>query len=184
MKKAIKALNKTLPEIIRFDTSLLFFCFGLNTLITFFFLSVFVLLAINLYFFSLMGLLAFPRYYRIDDTPANITNGSLKVFFTKHNVTHHFEKNKVFGSLMDSINSLIILLTTSNNPDVMEQAYSRNRFTSLFYIIYLLIGYYCIMSLVTAVIYNKFKGFFRDSMITSAFRQSLGIFLNLKCLSN
>ena len=155
MKKAIKALNKTLPEII----------------------SVFVLLAINLYFFSLMGLLAFPRYYRIDNTPANSTvDDSLRYLLTTNNVTHHYEKNKVFGSLIDTIVSLIILLTTSNNPDVMEQAYSRNRLTSLFYIVYLLIGYYCIMSLVTAVIYNKFKGFFRDSMISSAFRQSLGIY--------
>ncbi len=37
------------------------------------------------------------------------------------------------------------------------------------------LGIYVIMALVTAVIYNQFKGFFHDSMLSSAFRQSLGI---------
>ncbi len=55
------------------------------------------------------------------------------------------------------------------------QSYSRNRFAAFYYIIYVLIGIYCIMSLITAVIYNQFKGFFQDSMQSSAFRQALGI---------
>lgn len=57
----------------------------------------------------------------------------------------------------------------------MMQAYSQNRFAALYYIVYVLIGIYCIMSLVTAVIYNQFKGFFQDSMLSSALRQSIGI---------
>lgn len=153
MKKAIKALRKTIPEIV----------------------SVFVLLFINVYLFALIGMLLFPRYYRIDNTPRNNTNASLLILFKSTNETQHFEQNKSFGSLYSTIINLIILVTTSNNPDVMEQAYSRHRLSSLYFVLYLIIGYYCITSLVTAVIYNKFKGFFRDSIVSSAFRQSVGI---------
>lgn len=178
MKKAIKALRKTIPEII----------------------SVLVLLFIHLYFFTIVGMLIYPRYYRVDDPeprPDNatiITGGSLvydssldsytvQQLSSIHNARnqshsqhqHHYEQNKFFPNLRGTIVNLIILLTTANNPDAMEQSYSRNRFSSIYFVLYLLIGTYCIMSLITAVIYNKFKGFFRGSMVSSAFRQSLGV---------
>ena len=79
------------------------------------------------------------------------------------------------------------------------QSYSRNRFAAFYFIIYVLIGkpcrwvqandrprykinerlffkgIYCIMSLITAVMYHQFNGFFQDSMNSSAFRQAMGI---------
>lgn len=174
MKKAIKALRKTIPEII----------------------SVLVLLFIHLYFFTIVGMLIYPRYYRVDEPeprPDNATiitgtSGSLVYDSSIDSYAvqqlsssngshqqHHYEQNKFFPNLRGTIVNLIILLTTANNPDAMEQSYSRNRFSSIYFVLYLLIGTYCIMSLITAVIYNKFKGFFRGSMVSSAFRQSLGV---------
>lgn len=85
------------------------------------------------------------------------------------------KQNLVFGSIIDSLTNLLILITTSNNPDVMLQSYSDNRFSALYFVTFVMIGIYVIMALVTAVVYNQFKGFFKDSMISSSFRQSLGI---------
>jgi len=45
----------------------------------------------------------------------------------------------------------------------MVQTYSQNRLAAIFFVVYVLIGIYCLMSLVTAVIYNQFKGFFQVS---------------------
>ena len=36
------------------------------------------------------------------------------------------KQNLVFGSIIDSLTNLLILITTSNNPDVMLQSYSNN----------------------------------------------------------
>jgi two pore calcium channel protein 2 len=175
MKKTIKCVRRTVPQII----------------------SVLVLLIINLYFFAIIGMLVFPRYYIVKSDIAIINttnttnstettinyrdlflNGNSPISDDNHshkNDTSLFVKNKVFSNIASAIVSLIYLVTSSNNPDVMMQAYSQNRFSAIFFIIYVVIGLYCIMSLVTAVIYNQFKGFFQDSLKTSAFRQSLAL---------
>jgi hypothetical protein len=152
MKKAIKALRKTIPEII----------------------SVLVLLCIHLYFFTLVGMLIFPRYYRVEQVPPGPDNATA-LGLSKDAGGHRFVQNNFFPNLRETIVNLLILLTTANNPDAMEQSYSRDRFSSLYFVLYVIIGTYVIMSLITAVIYNKFKGFFRGSMVSSAFRQSLGV---------
>ena len=64
------------------------------------------------------------------------------------------------------------------------QTYSQNRFAFFYFGAYVLIGIYCIMSLVTAVIYNQFKGFFQDSILSSSFRRSLGIRASFWILHN
>jgi two pore calcium channel protein 2 len=152
MKKAIKALRKTIPEII----------------------SVLVLLFIHLYFFAIVGMLVYPRYYRVDkphsQNETNTTFGldwvaNSHMVSSRNESNHYFVKNKFFPNLKDTIVNLIILLTTANNPDAMEQSYSRNRFSSVYFVIFLVIGTYCIMSLITAVIYNKFKGKAFESLL-------------------
>ena len=84
--------------------------------------------------------------------------------------------------LIISIFGVLVLKSLCFLFSVMMQSYSRNRFAAFYFIIYVLIGksnkqravktrqfiqtfpilgIYCIMSLITAVIYNQFKGFFQ-----------------------
>ncbi|KAF5890973.1 two pore calcium channel protein 1-like isoform X2, partial [Clarias magur] len=63
-----------------------------------------------------------------------------------------------FNTLENSIVSLFVLLTTANFPDVMMPAYSRNRWSCIFFIIYLSIELYFIMNLLLAVVFDTFNG--------------------------
>jgi hypothetical protein len=121
-------------------------------------------------------MLIFPRFYVTN--PSNMNRNHPNQIKNNTIVT----QNKVFGSIKDSLINLLILVTTSNNPDVMIQIYSQSRLAALYFIVYVLIGnffesslssidqilkllsilgLYLIMSLVTAVIYNQFRGFFK-----------------------
>ncbi|XP_051538677.1 two pore channel protein 1-like isoform X2 [Myxocyprinus asiaticus] len=63
-----------------------------------------------------------------------------------------------FKTLEDSIVSLFVLLTTANFPDVMMPAYSKNRWSCIFFIVYLSIELYFIMNLLLAVVFDTFNG--------------------------
>ena len=52
---------------------------------------------------------------------------------------------------------MLVLLTTSNYPDVMLPAYQRDRSSCLFFIIYLIVGLFLIMNLLLAIFYSNFK---------------------------
>ncbi|KAL2095381.1 hypothetical protein ACEWY4_010100 [Coilia grayii] len=72
-----------------------------------------------------------------------------------------FSSNQVdqyFNTLENSIVSLFVLLTTANFPDVMMPAYSRNRWSCVFFIVYLSIELYFIMNLLLAVVFDTFNG--------------------------
>ncbi|EDV19758.1 uncharacterized protein TRIADDRAFT_61789 [Trichoplax adhaerens] len=58
-----------------------------------------------------------------------------------------------FGRLNNSIINLLVLLTTANNPD----------------------GLYCLLNMLTAVIYNQFRGSLLESMQSSYLRRRIGI---------
>uniref|UniRef100_A0A672GND4 Two pore channel protein 2 n=1 Tax=Salarias fasciatus TaxID=181472 RepID=A0A672GND4_SALFA len=128
MKKTLKCIKRTLPEIA----------------------SVILLLALHLCLFTMIGMLLF----------AKTENGEWELHFR---------------SLTNSFTSLLVLLTTANNPDVMIPAYSVNRAYSIFFIAFSVIGTYCLMNLLTAIIYNQFKGFLLMSVQTSIIRRRLGI---------
>ncbi|XP_077456345.1 two pore channel protein 1 isoform X1 [Stigmatopora argus] len=62
-----------------------------------------------------------------------------------------------FNTLENSMVSLFVLLTTANFPDVMMPAYSKNRWSCVFFIVYLSIELYFIMNLLLAVVFDTFN---------------------------
>jgi hypothetical protein len=138
-------MKRTLPQIIRYKFK--YFSLSQSRLVSFFYktLSVFVLLMINLYFFAIIGMLLFPRYYEVfKEQPdrANFTaprnrssNDSIPLIDDRV-----FAKNAVFSTIKDSLLNLVILLTTSNNPDIMIQSYAQNRLAGIYFILYVIVG--------------------------------------------
>ncbi|XP_030580020.1 two pore channel protein 2 [Archocentrus centrarchus] len=132
MKKTLKCIKRTLPEIA----------------------SVILLLALHLCLFTMIGMLLFPK------TEDSKKNGEWELHFR---------------NLPNSLTSLLVLLTTANNPDVMIPAYSLNRGYAIFFVAFSVIGTYCLMNLLTAIIYNQFRGYLLMSVQTSILRRRLGI---------
>ncbi|XP_043100639.1 two pore calcium channel protein 2 [Puntigrus tetrazona] len=132
MKKTLKCIKRTLPEIA----------------------SVILLLALHICLFTMIGMLIFSK----TDDPKK--NGEWETYF----------KN-----LPQALSSLLVLLTTANNPDVMIPAYSLNRGYSIFFILFSVFGTYLLMNLMTAIIYNQFRGYLLMSVQTSIIRRRLGI---------
>ncbi|XP_073320266.1 two pore channel protein 2 [Pagrus major] len=132
MKKTLKCIKRTLPEIA----------------------SVILLLALHLCLFTMIGMLLFAK---TEDPKKNE------------------EWRLHFRNMPDSLTSLLVLLTTANNPDVMIPAYSLNRAYSIFFVAFSVIGTYCLMNLLTAIIYNQFRGYLLMSVQTSIIRRRLGI---------
>ncbi|KAK3766836.1 hypothetical protein RRG08_051980 [Elysia crispata] len=143
MKKIVRCLRRTMPEVI----------------------SVLMLMLFHLYIFTLLGMLIFPEF--IVKPKSNST--------MPHTNDQDKEGSTYFKSLLDSFISLLVLLTTANNPDVTIPAYSRNRLAALFFILYLIIGLYFFMNVLLAVIYNQFRGYFLSSLQSSLRRRRLGV---------
>ncbi|XP_035514142.1 two pore calcium channel protein 1 isoform X2 [Morone saxatilis] len=62
-----------------------------------------------------------------------------------------------FSTLENSLVSLFVLLTTANFPDVMMPSYSKNRWSCVFFIVYLSIELYFVMNLLLAVVFDTFN---------------------------
>ncbi|KAM9147178.1 two pore channel protein 2 isoform 2-T2 [Pangshura tecta] len=132
MKKTLKCINRTLPEMA----------------------SVVLLLAVHLCLFTMFGMLLFAR---------------------SKDKQQDKEWVRYFHNLPDSLTSLLVLLTTANNPDVMIPAYSKNRAYSIFFILFTVLGNLFLMNLLTAIIYNQFRGYLLKSVQSSLLRRRLGI---------
>lgn len=150
MKKLLRAIKRTVPEI----------------------LSVLFLLLLHLWFFTMCGMLFFPQASRQNSTLASHqcdlnTNDSASGAAC--------EGYKYFSRLEDSLRSLLVLLTTANNPDVMMPAYMKNRYYAIFFITFTVIGLYFFLNMLTAVIYNQFRGYLTSSLQASFFRRRVGI---------
>ncbi|XP_042197410.1 two pore calcium channel protein 2 [Callorhinchus milii] len=132
MKKTLKCLRRTLPEVA----------------------SVLLLLAVHVLLFTIFGMLLFAR------SKDNEKDGEWRMYFR---------------NLPESLTSLLVLLTTANNPDVMIPAYSRKRSYALFFITFSVIGTYLLMNCLTAIIYKQFRGYLLRSVQDTVLRRSLGI---------
>nr|XP_020469360.1 two pore calcium channel protein 2 isoform X2 [Monopterus albus] len=140
MKKTLKCIKRTLPEIA----------------------SVILLLALHLCLFTMIGMLLFAK----TEDPQKNSEWELH-----------------FRNLPNSLTSLLVLLTTANNPDVMIPAYSLHRGYSIFFVAFSVIGTYCLMNLLTAIIYNQFRGYLLMSVQASIIRRRLGIRAAFQVLS-
>ncbi|KAK9078756.1 hypothetical protein SSX86_002814 [Deinandra increscens subsp. villosa] len=63
----------------------------------------------------------------------------------------------LFVSYPATLYHMFVLFTTSNNPDVWIPAYKSSRWSSLFFVLYVLLGVYFVTNLVLAVVYDSFK---------------------------
>jgi predicted permease len=74
------------------------------------------------------------------------------------------EGTQYFGTLGDSFFNMLVLMTTSNFPDIMLPAYQRNRLSCLYFIIYLIVGLFLMMNLLLAIFYSNFKSRFEENI--------------------
>ncbi|MCO5597031.1 hypothetical protein L7F22_051104 [Adiantum nelumboides] len=65
--------------------------------------------------------------------------------------------NVYFSSYGLTLYQMLVLFTTSNNPDVWLPAYKAFRSSCLFFILYILFGVFFITNLILAVVYDSFK---------------------------
>uniref|UniRef100_A0A674F786 Two pore segment channel 2 n=1 Tax=Salmo trutta TaxID=8032 RepID=A0A674F786_SALTR len=91
----------------------------------------------------------------IKRTIPEITSLILLVVLHLCNPEKNMEWEFYFKNLSRSLTSLLVLLTTANNPD----AYTLNRVFSVFFILFSGLGTYILMNLLTAIIYNQFRGY-------------------------
>ena len=167
MKKMVNALKKTLPGI----------------------LNVLFLLALHLYMYAIIGMFIFQTHCKKENEYAyNCTSHGHKSKKFEEcdigNVTNRTEGFPYFEDLGRGLINMIILLTTANHPDIMLPAYKENRLYSLYFISYLVIGVYILMNVLTAVIYNEFRGFLATSIQSSFTRRRVGQFAAFVILAN
>lgn len=76
--------------------------------------------------------------------------------FSKRQLTYP-DGRPYMATYWDCLWSMYVLVTTSNNPDVMMPAYDANGWFALFFIIYLILNLYIFMHILLAVIFNSYK---------------------------
>ena len=125
----------------------------------------------------MIGMLIFPKSI-ISHSPSipNDTNSSMDEpeYLDNNRSRDNFsekEGTKYFKTVEDSLMSLLVYLTTANNPDVMTTIYQYNRLSFIYFFLFLSIGLYLILNLLTAAVYSEFRGFMEQSMQSSFVRR-------------
>uniref|UniRef100_A0A8U7MB49 Two pore segment channel 2 n=1 Tax=Corvus moneduloides TaxID=1196302 RepID=A0A8U7MB49_CORMO len=134
MKKTLKSINSTLPEMA----------------------SVVLLLAVHLSLFTMFAMLLFILPIAKSSLMFPLCISSIKVLFP-----------------------IFVKFDT-----VMIPAYSKNRAYSIFFILFTVLGNLFLMNLLTAIIYNQFRGYLLKSVQSSLFRRRLGIRAAFEVLSS
>jgi len=68
-----------------------------------------------------------------------------------------FEGILFFPDFNEALYNMLILMTTANFPDVMLPAYYHDRFSCLFFIIFLVFGLYFLLNMLLAVVFENYK---------------------------
>uniref|UniRef100_A0A3Q0KRQ5 Two-pore calcium channel, putative n=1 Tax=Schistosoma mansoni TaxID=6183 RepID=A0A3Q0KRQ5_SCHMA len=76
-----------------------------------------------------------------------------------------------FTDFYDTLFSLLVLLTTTNHPDILIPPYNGNRGTAIFSIVYLGVGLYVLLNILTAAVYSQFSGYLMSSVQTRLMRR-------------
>ena len=153
-------------------------------------LTVITLLVIHLYVFAMIGLLVFPRPHLEIEPESDVSLKSsttslgdnvtmLSEYYDTQNVSVQNMSNitapphlvyyqigqglKYFNTVFDAFISLIVL-TTASHPDVMVPIYQYNRFSAIYFILFLGIGAYIILNLLIAATYYQFKRLHQQSL--------------------
>ena len=66
------------------------------------------------------------------------------------------ENEPLFGSLYTAMWQLLVLLTTTNFPDVMIPAFHANRVACVFFVVFVILGQFFAMNMITASIYKAY----------------------------
>lgn len=74
------------------------------------------------------------------------------------------EGTQYFASFGDSFFNMVVLMTTSNFPDIMLPAYQSSRFNFLLFFIYLFFLLLTMMNLLLAIFYSNFKFRFEQNL--------------------
>ena len=62
-----------------------------------------------------------------------------------------------FETIWTSMMHLFILITTANFPDIMIPVYDCSRWASIFFVVYIVLGLYFLLTLILAVVYTHFS---------------------------
>ncbi|KAF5401866.1 Two pore calcium channel protein 2 [Paragonimus heterotremus] len=69
-----------------------------------------------------------------------------------------------FPDFYTSMFNLLVLITTANHPDVILQEYIENRAVAIFSMVFLGVGLYVFMNILTAIVYSEFRGYLASSV--------------------
>jgi two pore calcium channel protein 2 len=64
----------------------------------------------------------------------------------------------------------------ANNPDVMMPSYKVARLSAVFFIVFSFLGTFLIMNMLTAVIYNEFRGYLQTTLQHSLNRRQVAFY--------
>ena len=68
-----------------------------------------------------------------------------------------FQQFSDFDSYGDTYFSLVILITTSNFPDIMLPAYNTSTWYTVFFVVFVIFGVFFLMNVLLAVIFDNYK---------------------------
>ncbi|KAF5400094.1 hypothetical protein PHET_06715 [Paragonimus heterotremus] len=73
-------------------------------------------------------------------------------------------RSSSFPDLYTSMFNLLVLTTTANHPDVLVQQYAENRAVAIFSMVFLGVGLFVFMNILTAIVYSEFRGYLAVSL--------------------